>query len=75
MNDKTQSPQSDLEADLLDVLHKYIEQRATVSELDAADVLRRIAARLENDQRDWEHDVSELVKSVMQEWKDFDPNC
>lgn len=70
MNDETSTPQSDLEADLLDVLHKYIERRATVSELDAADVLRRIAARLENDQRDWEPDVSE-----MQEWHDFDPDC
>ena len=70
MNDKTQSPQSDLEADLLDVLHKYIERRATVSELDAADVLRRIAARLENDQRDWERDGI-----AMQEWRGFDPNC
>lgn len=70
MNDETQSPQSDLEADLMDVLHKYIERRASVSELDAADVLRRIAARLENDQRDWERDISE-----MQEWEDFDPDC
>lgn len=70
MNDETSTPQSDLEADLLDVLHKYIEQRASVSELDAADVLRRIAARLENDQRDWEHDITE-----MQEWHDYDPDC
>ncbi len=70
MNDETPSPQSDLEADLMDVLHKYIERRASVSELDAADVLRRIAARLENDQRDWEHDITE-----MQEWEDFDPDC
>lgn len=70
MNDATQSPQSDLEEDLMDVLHKYIERRASVSELDAADVLRRIAARLENDQRDWEHDITE-----MQEWEDFDPDC
>ncbi len=70
MNDATQSPQSDLEADLMDVLHKYIERRASVSELDAADVLRRIAARLENDQRDWERDITE-----MQEWEDFDPDC
>ncbi len=70
MNDETQSPQSDLEDDLMDVLHKYIERRASVSELDAADVLRRIAARLENDQRDWEHDIAE-----MQEWKDFDADC
>ena len=70
MNDETQSPQSDLEADLLDVLHKYIERRATVSELDAADVLRRIAARLENDQRDWERDGI-----AMQEWRGFDPDC
>ena len=70
MNDETQSPQSDLEADLMDVLHKYIERRASVSELDAADVLRRIAARLENDQREWEHDITE-----MQEWEDFDPDC
>ena len=68
MNDKTQSPQSDLKADLLDVLHKYIEQRATVSELDAADVLRRIAARLENDQRDWEH-------GRCCDWCGFDPDC
>ena len=70
MNDETSTPQSDLKADLLDVLHKYIEQRATVSELDAADVLRRIAARLENDQRDWERDGI-----AMQEWRGFDPNC
>lgn len=70
MNDATQSPQSDLEEDLMDVLHKYIERRASVSELDAADVLRRIAARLENDQRDWERDITE-----MQEWEDFDPDC
>ena len=70
MNDETSTPQSDLKADLLDVLHKYIEQRATVSELDAADVLRRIAARLENDQRDWGPDISET-----QMWHDFDPNC
>ena len=70
MNDETPSPQSDMEADLMDVLHKYIERRASVSELDAADVLRRIAARLENDQRDWERDITE-----MQEWEDFDPDC
>ena len=70
MNDETPSPQSDLEEDLMDVLHKYIERRASVSELDAADVLRRIAARLENDQRDWERDITE-----MQEWEDFDPDC
>ena len=70
MNDETSTPHSDLKADLLDVLHKYIEQRATVSELDAADVLRRIAARLENDQRDWERDGI-----AMQEWRGFDPDC
>ena len=70
MNDETSTPQSDLKADLLDVLHKYIEQRATVSELDAADVLRRIAARLENDQHDWERDGI-----AMQEWRGFDPDC
>lgn len=70
MNDETPSPQSDLEADLMDVLHKYIERRASVSEQEAVGILLRIAARLENDQRDWEHDITE-----MQEWEDFDPDC
>ncbi len=62
MNDETQSPQSDLEADLMDVLHKYIERRASVSEQEAVGILLRIAARLENDQREWDHDYSEIQK-------------
>ena len=61
MNDEIQSPISDLEADLMDVLYKYIERRASVSEQEAVGILLRIAARLENDQREWDYD--------------FDPNC